>query len=155
MALVTRAGSVGEGPKVERSTSCSRRALPNGSGLSVHPSRLYEQVVESKKTYNAKTMDWRTKINANRRVSTRVSRNGQIVLPAQTRRAAGIEPGDTVVAVPVAPGAVMVEKVKGTATSGLREHYEDPANPLRGIWGSDPDKWLEEIRGAWSAREIS
>lgn len=64
-------------------------------------------------------------------------------------------PGDTVVAVPVAPGAVMVEKAKGTAGSGLRKQYEDPANPLRGIWGSEPNKWLEEIRGAWDAREIS
>jgi AbrB family looped-hinge helix DNA binding protein len=101
-------------------------------------------------------MDWRTKINAARRPrSTRVSRNGQIVLPAQTRRAAGIEPGDMVVAVPVAPGAVMVEKVKGTPLSGLRQQYEDPANPLRGVWGRDPDAWLEEIRGAWDARETS
>lgn len=101
-------------------------------------------------------MDWRTKVNATRRrASTRVSRNGQIVLPAQTRRAVGIEPGDTVVAVPVAPGAVMVEKVKGTAASSLRRQYEDPENPLRGIWGSDPDRWLEEIRGAWGAEEIS
>lgn len=101
-------------------------------------------------------MDWRSKLNATRRPgSTRVSRNGQIVLPAQTRRAAGIEPGDLVVAVPVAPGAVMVEKVKGAGAAGLRKQYEDPANPLRGIWGSDPDKWLEEIRGAWDAREIS
>lgn len=101
-------------------------------------------------------MDWRSKINASRRpASTRVSRNGQIVLPAQIRRAAGIEPGDLVVAVPVAPGAVMVEKVKGSGPAGLRRQYEDPANPLRGIWGSDPDVWLEEIRGAWGARETS
>lgn len=101
-------------------------------------------------------MDWRSKINRTRRpASTRVSRNGQIVLPAQTRRAVGIEPGDLVVAVPVAPGAVMVEKVKGAGGAGLRKQYEDSANPLRGIWGSDPDEWLDEIRGAWDARKIS
>lgn len=101
-------------------------------------------------------MDWRAKLNTSRRrASSRVSRNGQIVLPAQTRRAAGIEPGDTVVAVPVAPGALMIEKVKGTPASGLRHQYEDPTNPLRGIWGSDPDEWLEQIRGGWDARGIS
>jgi AbrB family looped-hinge helix DNA binding protein len=101
-------------------------------------------------------MDWRTKTNAaRRRASTKVSRNGQIVLPAHTRRAVGIEPGDTVVAVPVAPGALMIEKVKGPAGSGMRQHYEDLENPLRGIWGANPDEWLEEIRGSWSAGEIS
>lgn len=79
-------------------------------------------------------MDWQESMNQRQgRGSSRVSRNGQIVLPAQTRRAAGIEPGDTIVAVPVAPGAVMVEKVKGTPESGLRKQYEDPENPLQGI----------------------
>ena len=101
-------------------------------------------------------MDWHSKINASRRpTATRVSRNGQIVLPVQTRRAAGIEPGDLVVAVPVAPGAVMVEKVQAADADGLRKQHEDAANPVRGIWGSDPDAWLEEIRGAWGARESS
>jgi AbrB family looped-hinge helix DNA binding protein len=101
-------------------------------------------------------MDWRSKINAARRPgSTRVSRNGQIVLPASTRRATGIEPGDLVVAVPIAPGAVMVEKVQGSGERGLRKQYEDDENPLRGVWGSDPDKWLEDIRGAWEPRETS
>src|SRR5712691_507636 len=101
-------------------------------------------------------MDWRSKINATRRpASTRVSRNGQIVLPAQTRRATGIEPGDLVVAVPVAPGAVLVEKVQGSGERGLRKQYEEHANPLRGVWGSDPDAWLEEVRGGWDARETS
>jgi AbrB family looped-hinge helix DNA binding protein len=101
-------------------------------------------------------MDWRDKINATRRPApSRVSRNGQIVLPAQTRRAVGIEPGDAVVAVPVAPGTVIVEKVKGTQRSGLRRQYEEPTNPLRGVWGRDPDAWLEEIRGAWQTGETS
>jgi AbrB family looped-hinge helix DNA binding protein len=96
-------------------------------------------------------VDWRSKLNTNRRpASTRVSRNGQIVIPAQTRRAAGIEPGDSVVAVPVAPGAVLVEKVRGGSAGGMRKQYDGAANPLRGIWGSDPDRWLDEIRGAWN-----
>lgn len=99
--------------------------------------------------------DWRKKLNARRPAPTRVSRNGQIVLPAQTRRATGIEPGDVVVAVPVAPGAVMVEKVQGREQSSLRKQYEDPANPLRGIWGRDPDAWVEGIRGRWERRETS
>ena len=44
---------------------------------------------------------------------TRVSRNGTIVLAATARRAAGIEPGDRVVSIPVGPGAVLVERVQG------------------------------------------
>jgi bifunctional DNA-binding transcriptional regulator/antitoxin component of YhaV-PrlF toxin-antitoxin module len=101
-------------------------------------------------------MDWQSKINAARRPApTRVSRNGQIVLPVTTRRAAGIETGDLVVAVPVAPGAVMVEKVQAAEGSGMRRQHEDAANPLRGIWGSDPDAWLDEIRGAWDERRDS
>ena len=32
-----------------------------------------------------------------------------------------------------------------------RTRYEDPANPLRGIWGREPNAWLDEIRGEWSA----
>jgi AbrB family looped-hinge helix DNA binding protein len=101
-------------------------------------------------------LDWRSKIDSTRRPrSTRVSRNGQIVLPAETRRAAGIEPGDLVVVVPVARGAVMVEKVKAAERAGLRRQYEDEGNPLRGVWGSDPDRWVDEIRGAWEERETS
>jgi AbrB family looped-hinge helix DNA binding protein len=96
---------------------------------------------------------WRSKVNAHRRrSSTRVSRNGQIVLPAQARRAAGIEPGDLVVSVPVAPGIVLVEKVGGGDKPELRRHYEDRDNPMRGIWGADPDAWVDEIRGRWSGR---
>jgi looped-hinge helix DNA binding domain, AbrB family len=98
-------------------------------------------------------MDWLTKINAARRPSvTRVSRNGQIVLPAQTRRAVGIEPGDLVVAVPLASGTIVVEKVRGAAGRGLQKQYEEADNPLRGVWGADPDSWLEEIRGRWAER---
>lgn len=98
-------------------------------------------------------MDWRTKINAARRPSaTRVSRNGQIVLPVQTRRAAGIEPGDLVVAVPLASGTIVVEKVKGTTGGGLQRQYEEADNPLRGVWGADPDSWLDELRGQWAER---
>jgi len=101
-------------------------------------------------------VDWRSKTNAARRPSaTRVSRNGQIVLPAQTRRAAGIEPGDLVVAVPLAMGTVVVEKVKGATAGGLRKQYEEAENPLRGVWGTDPDSWLEEIRGRWGERSSS
>jgi AbrB family looped-hinge helix DNA binding protein len=101
-------------------------------------------------------MDWRLKINAARRpAATRVSRNGQIVLPAQTRRAAGIEPGDLVVAVPLASGTVVVEKVRGTPSRGMRAQYEEAENPLRGVWGADPDSWLAEIRGRWDERQTS
>jgi bifunctional DNA-binding transcriptional regulator/antitoxin component of YhaV-PrlF toxin-antitoxin module len=100
-------------------------------------------------------MDWQSKLNATRRRGTRVSRNGQIVLSAETRRAAGIEPGDLVVAVPIARGAVIVEKVKAAEPAGMRAQYEDPANPLRGVWGSAPDAWLDQVRGEWGRRETS
>lgn len=100
--------------------------------------------------------DWRAKINAERRPrATRVSRNGQVVLPVQARRAAGIEPGDLVVTVPVAPGTVVVEKVRSASSGGLRRQYDDAANPLRGVWGSDPDAWLDEVRGRWDKRKAS
>jgi bifunctional DNA-binding transcriptional regulator/antitoxin component of YhaV-PrlF toxin-antitoxin module len=101
-------------------------------------------------------MDWREKTNAARGPSaTRVSRNGQIVLSAPTRRAAGIEPGDLVVTVPLAAGTVVVEKVKGAGERGLRRQYEQAENPLRGVWGADPDSWLDEIRSRWGERESS
>jgi AbrB family looped-hinge helix DNA binding protein len=99
--------------------------------------------------------DWRAKLNAKRRPATRVSRNGQIVLPARARRAVGIEPGDLVVAVPVAPGAVLVEKVASVSRRGLRRQFEDEASPLRGAWGRDPDQWLDEVRGRWSEGSAS
>ena len=91
---------------------------------------------------------WRDMLNmAKEPAATRVSRNGQIVLPAATRRAAGISAGDLVVSVPVAPGAVLVEKVEG-ASGSLKELYE-ATDELRGVWGDDPDAWLDELRGPW------
>ena len=99
---------------------------------------------------------WRDKVNAAQKPSaTRVSRNGQVVLPVKARRAAGIEPGDLVVSVPVAPGAILVEKVRSAAGRSLREDLESPDNPLRGIWGPDPDAWLDELRGQWDERLTS
>jgi AbrB family looped-hinge helix DNA binding protein len=91
---------------------------------------------------------WRDKVNVAKQPSaTRVSRNGQIVLPAATRRAAGIRAGDLVVSVPVAPGAVLVEKVE-VSSGSLKELYE-ATDELRGLWGDDPDAWLDELRGPW------
>lgn len=98
---------------------------------------------------------WREIVNDERPLSsTRVSRNGQIVLPARARRAAGIEPGDLVVSVPVAPGVLLVEKVRDAEGDG-RQRYEDPRNPLRGLWGNDPDAWVDDIRGRWGGRGAS
>jgi hypothetical protein len=71
-------------------------------------------------------MDWRTKLKSAQRPTTApVSGNGPIVPPVQARRAAEIEPGDVV---------------------------EDDENPLRGVWGADPDSWLDELRGRWAER---
>lgn len=91
-------------------------------------------------------MAWRDKLNINRRRgATRVSRNGQVVLAAPARRAVGIEAGDLVVSVPVAPGVLLLEKVQPAVDP------EAPENPLDGIWGDDPDAWLEELRSGWRA----
>jgi len=101
-------------------------------------------------------MDWKAKLERGSRPSpTRVSRNGQIVLSAHARRAAGIEPGDLVVVVALAPGSVVVEKVKGAEPLGLRRQLERPDNPLRGVWGADPDFWLEELRGRWRGSDTA
>jgi AbrB family looped-hinge helix DNA binding protein len=92
---------------------------------------------------------WREKVNETKRpTATRVSRNGQVVLPASARRAAGIEAGDLVVSVPIAPGAVLVEKVEVTGGSSLKELYE-ATDELRGLWGDDPDGWIDAFRGPW------
>jgi bifunctional DNA-binding transcriptional regulator/antitoxin component of YhaV-PrlF toxin-antitoxin module len=98
---------------------------------------------------------WRAKVNAAKRpAATRVSRNGQIVLSAPARRAAGIAAGDLVVSLPVAPGVVLVEKVRAAGEPGLKEQYEQAAD-LRGLWGDDPDAWLDELRGQWLDRPVS
>lgn len=100
--------------------------------------------------------EWRTKLNSERRrAATRVSRNGQVVLPVAARRAVGIESGDLVATVPVAPGTLLVERVGGTEKGGLAEQYRRDDNPLEGVWGSDPDAWLDDLRGQWAARRAS
>lgn len=100
-------------------------------------------------------MDWRSKLNAERkRAATRVSRNGQIVLPVAARRAVGVEPGDLVVTIPVAPGTLLVERVGAERVQG-QDRRAQLANPLEGAWGSDPDAWLDELRGRWSERRAS
>lgn len=100
--------------------------------------------------------DWRDTLGRARRpASTRVSRNGQVVLSAQARRAAGIEPGDLVVVLPLAPGTLVIERVQAAAPLGLRRQFERADNPLRGVWGADPDFWLEELRGRWKGSDAA
>lgn len=81
---------------------------------------------------------------------TKVSRNGTVVLAAGARRAAGIEPGDEVVTIPVGPGIVLVERV-GWAPSGRtwREFLDSDENPLRNVYGGDPQAYVDELRGPW------
>ena len=86
---------------------------------------------------------------------TRVSRNGQIVLAVRARREAGIEPGDLVVSVPVAPGAVLVEKVGARDPEDVKRELDRDDTPLRGLWGPDPDAWVDEIRSRWRERKTS
>jgi bifunctional DNA-binding transcriptional regulator/antitoxin component of YhaV-PrlF toxin-antitoxin module len=83
---------------------------------------------------------------------TRVSRNGTIVLAARARRAAGIEPGDRVVSIPVGPGAVLVERVAGAADGRTwRDFLDSDDNPLRGAYGGDPQTYVDQLRGPWPA----
>lgn len=82
---------------------------------------------------------------------TRVSGNGTIVLAARARRAAGIEPGDQVVSIPIGPGAVLVERVAGGPRGRTwREFLDSDDNPLRGAYGGDPQAYVDALRGSWS-----
>lgn len=96
---------------------------------------------------------WQEMLNAAtpRTQSTKVSRNGTVVLAARARRAAGIEPGDQVVTIPVGPGTVLVERVGGAPLSGRtwREFLDSDENPLRGAYGGDPQAYVDELRGPW------
>ncbi len=96
---------------------------------------------------------WQEMLNLKKRPApTKVSRNGQIVLPAKARRAVGIEPGDLVVSVPVGPGLLLVEKVAGTPGRSWREFLDSEDNPLRGAYGPDPQAYVDELRDAWRDR---
>lgn len=96
---------------------------------------------------------WQEMLNAAtpRTQSTKVSRNGTVVLAARARRAAGIESGDQVVTIPVGPGAVLVERVGGAPLSGRtwREFLDSDENPLLGAYGGDPQAYVDELRGPW------
>ena len=82
--------------------------------------------------------------------TTKVSRDGQVVLAAKARRAAGIEPGDQVVTIPVGPGSVLVERVGDAPSSQTSvELVRSDENPLRGIYGDDPQAYVDELRGPW------
>jgi bifunctional DNA-binding transcriptional regulator/antitoxin component of YhaV-PrlF toxin-antitoxin module len=96
---------------------------------------------------------WREMLNAAtpRARPTKVSRNGTVVLAAPARRAAGLEAGDEVVTIPVGPGAVLVERVGGApAGRTWREFLDSDENPLRGIYGGNPQEYVDELRGPWN-----
>jgi bifunctional DNA-binding transcriptional regulator/antitoxin component of YhaV-PrlF toxin-antitoxin module len=113
-------------------------------------------VVEFAQIYNIRGGDsvarWQDVANAGKQAPTRVSRNGQVVLAAKARRAAGIEPGDLVVSVPVGPGVVRIEKVSGPPGRSWSEFLKSDENPLRGAFGPDPDAFVARLRGAWQDR---
>lgn len=95
---------------------------------------------------------WREMLNADtsRTQPTKVSRNGTVVLAARARRAAGIEPGDAVVTIPVGPGVVLVERVGVELPArSWSEFLKSDENPLRGIYGGDPQAYVDELRGPW------
>jgi bifunctional DNA-binding transcriptional regulator/antitoxin component of YhaV-PrlF toxin-antitoxin module len=96
---------------------------------------------------------WQEMLNAAapRTRPTKVSRNGTVVLAAAARRAAGIGAGDEVVTIPVGPGAVLVERV-GSAPDGQaswKAFLDSDENPLRGLYGGDPQSYVDELRGPW------
>jgi hypothetical protein len=95
---------------------------------------------------------WQDMLNGARQRTrpTVVSRNGTVVLAARARLAAGIEPGDLVVSIPVGPGAVLVERVGSDAPGrSWREFLDSDENPLRGAYGGDPQAYVDELRGQW------
>lgn len=93
---------------------------------------------------------WREMLNAATPQLTKVSRNGTVVLAARARRAAGIEPGDEVVTIPVGPGVVLVERVGSRAAEwSWRDFLDSDENPLRGAYGGDPQAYVDELRGPW------
>lgn len=117
------------------------------TGYVVDSSQIYDYAVR------ISMARWQEMLNAAtpRTQSTKVSRNGTVVLAARARRAAGIEPGDQVVTIPVGPGAVLVERVGGAPLSGRtwRAFLDSEENPLRGAYGGDPQAYVDELRGPW------
>lgn len=69
-----------------------------------------------------------------------LSSKSQITIPAWARRRLGIGPGDRVVLreegdrLILEPAARSVRSLRGA---------------LRGVYGDDPDRWLEDLRREW------
>lgn len=126
-------------------SDASSRALP------------VDEVVDSERIYDYRVTTamarWQDLLNVEqpRGRTTKVSRNGTVVLAATARRAAGIEPGDEVVTIPVGPGSVLVERVAFSPPGGRTwgEFLKSDENPLRGLWGNDPLAYVDELRGPW------
>ncbi len=96
---------------------------------------------------------WQDMLNVEQpqRRTTKVSRNGTVVLSAAARRAVGIEAGDEVVTIPVGPGTILVERVAFSPPGGRTwgEFFKSDENPFRGLWGGDPQAYVDELRGPW------
>jgi bifunctional DNA-binding transcriptional regulator/antitoxin component of YhaV-PrlF toxin-antitoxin module len=71
---------------------------------------------------------------------TRLRSRNQITIPDPIVRAAGMEPGDTLV--------VELEP-KDPDTLRLRRVRASYAGALRGMWGPDAGAQLEDERGSW------
>jgi AbrB family looped-hinge helix DNA binding protein len=69
-----------------------------------------------------------------------LSSKSQITIPAWARRQLGIGPGDRVVL--REEGGRLVLEPAARSVRSLR-------GALRGLYGEDPDRWLEELRREW------
>jgi len=77
------------------------------------------------------------------RTTATVSSKGQITIPAWARRRLGIGPGDRVV-LREEEGRLVLEP----AVRSVR----DLRGALRGAFGEDPDRFLDELRAEWERR---
>ncbi len=77
------------------------------------------------------------------RTTATVSSKGQITIPAWARRRLGIGPGDRV---------VLREEDGHLVLEPAARSVKDLRGALRGAFGEDPDRFLDELRTEWERR---
>jgi len=76
-------------------------------------------------------------------LSAKVSSKNQISLPSEARRRLGIEPGDRL-SVQIRDDELVLRRRPAKASDRLR-------GIAKGMYGSDPDKYLDDLREEWEA----